>query len=234
MKILFADKFPASYLRHIQEVGHECTLNPDLTAADLPASINDFETLVVRSTKVTADTIDAGKSLRLVIRAGAGTNTIDKQAAADKGIYVCNVPGKNAIAVAELALGLLISIDRNIPDNVADLRNGEWNKKRYSDTVGLFGRSIGVVGLGAIGMAVAERARAFGLKVLVIRRPNRSSETESRLAALGVQYVNDLDELADNCDILSFHVPAADDTKGLIGRELLARLKPGAMLRQRR
>ncbi|MFQ5545922.1 MAG: NAD(P)-dependent oxidoreductase, partial [Acidiferrobacterales bacterium] len=230
MKILLADKFPASYLKQIQKMGHECTLNPDLTADDLPASINDFETLVVRSTKVTAAAIDAAKSLKLIIRAGAGTNTIDKQAAAERDIYVCNVPGKNAIAVAELALGLLISIDRNIPDNVADLRDGAWNKKRYSDTVGLFGRKVGIVGLGAIGMAVAERARAFGLKIYVIRRPNRSSETESRLAGLSVQYVNDLNELADNCDILSFHVPAADDTKGIIGRELLARLRPGAII----
>ncbi len=230
MKILFADKFPASYLKQIQEMGHECTFSPDLTADGLPASIDDFEALVVRSTKVTADTINAAESLKLVIRAGAGTNTIDKQAAAGKGIYVCNVPGKNAIAVAELAFGLLIAIDRNIPDNVADLRDGEWNKKRYSDTVGLFGRSIGIVGLGATGMAVAERARAFGLKIYVIRRQNRSSETESRLAGLGVQYVNDLNELVDNCDILSFHVPAADDTKGIIGRELLARLRPGAII----
>ncbi|MFQ6021855.1 MAG: NAD(P)-dependent oxidoreductase [Acidiferrobacterales bacterium] len=230
MKVLFADKFPETYLEEIEQRGYACVFNPELTGDDLPRMIDDYDALVVRSTRVTADTLNAANSLKLVVRAGAGTNTIDKQAATAKGVYVCNVPGKNAIAVAELTLGLLISIDRNIPDNVADIRNGKWDKKRYSETRGLYGRSIGIVGLGAIGMAVAERAHAFGLSVHVIRNPNRSQAAEARLAGLGVQYVNDLNELAEVCDILSFHVPAADNTKGLIGRELLARLKPGAII----
>ena len=130
MKILFADKFPEAQLQQLQDQGHECDLQPDLDGDTLPQAVNDAEVLVVRSTKITSDTIGAAASLRLIIRAGAGTNTIDKDAAADRGIPVCNIPGKNAVAVAELAMGLLIAIDRRIPENVIDLRAGRCNKKK--------------------------------------------------------------------------------------------------------
>ena len=230
MKILFADKFPVPYRGQIEGQGHACTMAPDLLADDLPGAIGDHQVLIVRSTKVTAETIAAGAALKLVIRAGAGTNTIDKQAAADAGVRVCNVPGKNAIAVAELTLGLLLAIDRSIPDNVADGRAGRWDKKRYSDAKGLYGRAMGVVGLGAIGLAVVERAAAFGLVVHVIRKPGRSAEAQATLAELGVQFVDDLDALAGCCEILSFHVPAAAETAGLVNSDLLARLPDGAVI----
>ena len=113
MRILFADTFPQRQLAQLQDQGHDCVLDPGLTAEELPAAIPSFDALIVRSTKVTAATIDSSDCLALVVRAGAGTNTIDTQAAADAGIYVCNVPGQNAIAVAELAMGLLLAIDRH-------------------------------------------------------------------------------------------------------------------------
>lgn len=228
MKILFADKFPKAYLEAVIGLGHECALDADLSADDLPAKVPGYDALVVRSTRVNADTLDAADCLKIVIRAGAGTNTIDKGTAAQKGIHVCNVPGKNAIAVAELALGLILAIDRNIPDNVSDLRRSRWDKKRYSEARGLYGQTVGVVGLGAIGLAVAERANAFGMQVRVIEKPHRSAEMVARLDTLGVVYVSDLEELARTCDILSFHVPAAAETKGLIGGDLLGHMKPGA------
>ncbi len=230
MKILFADKFPGAYVERMTGLGHECQREPDLTAEDLPARVPGFEALVVRSTRVEAATINAGDSLQLVIRAGAGTNTIDVDAARRKHVYVCNVPGKNAIAVAELTLGLILAIDRNIPDNVIALRQGKWDKKRYSEARGLYGQAIGIVGLGAIGFAVAERARAFGLKIHVIRKPHRSEETEAWLEALGAHFVEDLEALAQAVDILTFHVPAAQETKQLIGPELLRHVRPGATL----
>ena len=230
MKILFADKFPESQLQQLQDQGHECDLQPDLDGDTLPQAVKDAEVLVVRSTKITSETIGAAASLRLIIRAGAGTNTIDKDAAADKGIPVCNIPGKNAVAVAELAMGLLIAIDRRIPENVIDLRAGRWNKKKYSVAQGLMGRHMGIIGLGAIGLAVAERARAFGIHVYVVDKPDRSARTRETLASLGLLTVPDLDAMLGACDIISLHVPSAAETKGMVDAEFLAKLQPGAIL----
>jgi D-3-phosphoglycerate dehydrogenase len=230
MKILFADKFPQPFADKLEEMGHHCSLRPELQAEDLPGALADNNILVVRSTRVTAESLEAGRQLKMVIRAGAGTNTIDKGAAASRNIPVCNVPGKNAIAVAELAMGLLISIDRRIPDNVAQIREGRWNKKAFSEAKGLFGRSVGVVGLGAIGMAFAERAHGFGMKLHVIRKPERSLDVSSRLAGLSAVEMDDLQSMAGACDILSFHTPAAENTKRLVGAGLLEAMKPGAIL----
>jgi len=193
VKILLADKFPTSGLEALSEAGHECALKPDLNGDTLPGAVGTAEVLVVRSTPVTRATVDAAASLRLIIRAGAGTNTIDKQAAAEREIRVCNVPGRNAAAVAELVIGLLIAIDRNIPDNVIDLRAGRWNKKRYSVARGLYGRRLGVIGLGAIGLAVLERARGFGLELWVIEKSGRATEVQQRLREMGVRTVPSLD-----------------------------------------
>ncbi|MDX1609940.1 MAG: NAD(P)-dependent oxidoreductase [Halofilum sp. (in: g-proteobacteria)] len=230
MKILFADKFQQAYLDDIRSQGHEFELQPDLGAEDLPGAIGDAEVLIVRSTKVTRETIEAATALKLIIRAGAGTNTIDKAAAAEHDIPVCNVPGKNALAVAELAFGLLLAIDRNIPDNVIELRAGKWNKKKYSKAEGICGRDIGIVGLGGIGLALAERAAAFGMNVHVIGKPGRDSETTEKLQALGAEEVSDLDELVGKCDVVSFHVPATDDTRGMVNDELLGKFRDGAIL----
>lgn len=230
MQILFADKFPAEQLKKLQDSGHTTVYQPDLQAEDLPAKISDSEILVVRSTKVQKDTIEAADNLKLIIRAGAGTNTIDKAVAAEHGIAVCNVPGKNAVAVAELTMGLLLSIDRNIPDNVRELRDGQWNKKRFSSAQGLMGRSIGIVGAGAIGIAVAERARAFGLEIVMINKPNRSEAMLKRLSELGVRLVKSLEELVVQSDIVTVHVPATDSTQNLINAKILKRMRDGAVL----
>jgi len=230
MKILFADKFQEAYLDDLEAQGHELDLQPDLSAEELPGRIAGADVLIVRSTKVTRATIEAADALKLVIRAGAGTNTIDKDAAAERNIPVCNVPGRNAIAVAELAFGLIVSIDRNIPDNVIALRAGEWNKKKFSKAQGLFGRHIGVVGLGGIGMALARRAAAFGMRVHVVHRSSRSPEVANALREIDAEEVSDLNALAAACDILSFHVPATADTKGMINDELLGHCRDGAIL----
>ena len=230
MRILFADKFPAKQLEQLQEQGHETSFQPDLQADDIPNAIAGQEVLIVRGTKVEQPTFDAADELKIVIRAGAGTNTIDKQYAAEKGIRVCNVPGKNAVAVAELAMGLLLSIDRNIPDNVRELKEGLWNKKTFSNAKGLFGRSIGIIGAGSIGMAVAERASAFGLKVIMIEKAGRSSEMLQRMEKLGVETVSDLEQLVRSSDIVSIHVPSAPGTKNLVDEEFLNWMRDGAVL----
>ncbi len=230
VKVLIADKFSESHLAKLNELGHEVTLDPGLGKDDLPAVIPGYEVLIVRSTKVTPETIDAGDKLDLIIRAGAGVNTIAVDHAAEKGVFVCNTPGKNAVAVAELTMGLVMAIDRNIPDQVRDLRKGKWRKKRYAKTKGLAGRSIGIVGLGAIGLEVAKRAHAFDMEIAVVDRPNRDPNRAQILRHMGARFEPDLLSLAASCDVLSFHVPATAQTEGLVSRELLDSVRPGTVI----
>ncbi len=230
MKILIADSFPESHAAMLRDNGHELTIDAGLDPETLPAAIADNEALIVRSTKVNADTMDAGSALKLVIRAGAGTNTIDKPHAAENGIQVCNVPGANAIAVAELVMGLILSIDRHIPQNVSDLRNNTWNKKKYSQAQGLFGQSIGILGLGAIGLAVAERANAFGMSVYAVSKSGRSEQAEQRISNAGIQQLQTQDELLAACDIISLHMPATPETSGIVNGDFLSKMKDGSVL----
>src|SRR5262249_19597489 len=130
------------------------------------AASRDASILIVRSTRVTEEVFAQARALSLVVRAGAGVNTIDVKAASSHGVYVANCPGQNATAVAELTWGLILAVDRHIPDAVASLRAGKWQKKKYSVALGLHGRTLGIVGVGNIGTAVGQRARAFGMRVL--------------------------------------------------------------------
>ena len=230
MNILIADAFPQPQLERLRGEGHRCEFAPSLTGDDLPGALSGFEALVVRSTRVGAEALEAADSLKLVVRAGAGTNTIDTARARELGIDVCNVPGANALAVAELTMGLILSVDRRIPDNVADLRAGAWNKKLYSRARGLFGRSLGIVGAGAVGLAVAERAAAFGMRILVLANPRHAAAARARLAAIGATDVSSLGELAGQSDYLTLHVPGGAQTRGLVNRDILARMSPGAVL----
>lgn len=230
MQILFADDIRATQLAPLDELGHDVVLEPALTSDDLIERLPGVDVLAVRGTKVSQEAIAAADRLGLIVRAGAGTDNIDLASASDNGIYVCNVPGRNAVAVAELTMGLLLAIDRNIPDGVADLRQGAWNKGRYSDADGLYGKSIAIVGLGDIGLAVAERAKAFGLRVLAVRREQRSATTQAGIQSIGIRLVDTVEQLLAEADIVSFHVPKSPDTRGLVDAELLALLKPGAIL----
>ncbi len=230
MRILIADKFPEAHLAKLAARGYQVDLSPGLAAADLPAAAGNADVLVVRSTRVSEEVFAAAPDLELVIRAGAGVNTIDVEAAARRGVYVANVPGRNAIAVAELAFGLLLAIDRSIPDNVADLRAGRWDKSRYQQARGVYGRAVGVVGLGSIGLEFARRATAFGMRVHAVAKAGRDVATTELLDDLGVTYHPTLEDLAAAVDVLSFHVPAVPGTDGLVGRELLAHVREGAVI----
>lgn len=229
MRVLLADAIDPTTVEELTGLGHECVSEPKLSAEDLPGRVPGFQALVVRSTVVTAATIEAGDSLELIVRAGAGTNTIDVEAASEVGVYVANVPGRNAIAVAELTMGLLLAIDRRIADNVADLRAGSWNKADYSKADGLYGRTIGIVGLGDIGFAVAERAAAFGLRVVAVEK-EREPEAEERIRSLGIELVPSLEELVATSDVVSIHVPATTETVSMFDEALLGRMKQGAIL----
>jgi D-3-phosphoglycerate dehydrogenase len=225
MKILVADKFEPSGLDGLKETGAEVVFEPDLKDDALARRLVETgaDVLVVRSTRVTAAILEGARSLALVIRAGAGVNTIDLGAASRNGVFVANCPGKNAIAVAELAIGLILSLDRRIPDNVEALRRGEWNKKEFSKARGLYGRTLGIAGMGKIGREVAARARAFGLRVVAWSR----SLTPDRAEALGVVRAGSVLDLAKACDIVSVHLAAAPETKGLFDAEFFAAMRPG-------
>lgn len=230
MKILIADSFPESHIDELTRLGHEVNPNPALDAAALPQAIADHSALIVRSTEVTAETLAASESLKLVIRAGAGTNTIDKADAADRDIRVCNVPGANSIAVAELVMGLIIAIDRNIAAGAADLKNRIWNKKKYSTGRGLYGQKIGILGLGAIGLAVAERARAFGMGVYAIAKPGRSEKASARISEAGIIQLDSQNEILETCDIITLHMPSTDNTRNMVNQSFLDKMKDGATL----
>jgi D-3-phosphoglycerate dehydrogenase len=241
MRVLVADAFEESGLSALQAAGLDVLYQPDLKDASLADAIRSSkaEVLVVRSTRVTEAMLDAGQ-LALIVRAGAGYNTIDVAAASARGIYVSNCPGKNAVAVAELTFALLLAIDRRVADNVADLRAGTWNKKLYGKASGLAGRTIGVAGAGAIAREVIHRARAFDMPVLLwSRRFDGRSDTltPDESAALGfaqtdpgVRLAPSILELAAHSDILSLHLALAPDTRTIVGPAVLARLKPGAIL----
>src|SRR5678816_1714250 len=197
MKVLIADKFEESGLKALESAGCEVIYNPELKDDALKASLveSGADVLIVRSTKVTRAMIESGR-LSLIVRAGAGFDTIDVKAASARGIFVSNCPGRNSIAVAELAFALILALDRRIADNVSELRAGKWNKKEYSQARGLFGRTLGLVGLGQIAQEMIPRAKAFGMNVLVWSR-NLTPETAE---SLEVTYCSNIVDLAAHSD----------------------------------
>jgi D-3-phosphoglycerate dehydrogenase / 2-oxoglutarate reductase len=225
MKVLVADKFEKSGLDGLKSLGCDVLYEPDLKDDALTDAIGSSgpEVLIVRSTKVTRPMLEAGR-LSLVVRAGAGYNTIDVEAASERGISVANCPGKNSVAVAELAFGLILALDRRVADNASDLKRGAWNKKEYSKARGLFGRPLGLLGVGGIGKEMIPRARAFGMPVVAWSR----SLTPERAQELGVERKDTPAGVAASCDIASIHVALKPETKGLAGAEFFAAMKPGA------
>ncbi len=230
MRVLFADAVGGPTVARLEARGHTCVVEPTLQAGDLASRVGGFDALVVRSTKVPAAVFEGADRLALVIRAGAGTNTIDTEAAAARGVLVANLPGRNAAAVAELTMGLLLAIDRRIVDGTVDLRAGRWDKKTYSAARGLLGSTMGILGLGAIGLEVAQRARAFGIDVRALAKPDRSADVEARAEELRIGMVDSLDELLPACDVVSLHLPSAAGTTGLVDETFLGLMKPGSVL----
>jgi len=242
MKVLVADRFEKSGLEGLAAAGCDVVYEPDLKDDALVEAIRSHaaDVLVVRSTTVTTPMLDAGR-LSLIVRAGAGYNTIDVAGASKRGIYVSNCPGKNAIAVAELAFGLILALDRRIPDNVSDLRGGVWNKKEYSKAQGLYGRTLGLLGVGSIGREMIRRAAGFGLNVVLWsrrfdrqQRPMTEEEAsdlgiEQHLRAIHIELSPSPADVAARADILSVHVALGPETRGFVNAALLAKLKPGSI-----
>lgn len=225
MKVLIADKFPESGQAELINAGCEITYGADLKDDSLVEAIKSSQpdVLVVRSTKVTKPMLEGG-GLSLVVRAGAGYNTIDVETASSSGIYIANCPGKNSIAVAELAFALMLALDRRITDNTADLKQGRWNKKEYSKARGLFGRTLGLIGAGRIGQEMITRARAFGMPVVAWSR----SLTAERAADLKIERKNSPIEVASSSDVVSLHLALTGETRNLVDDSFFEAMRAGS------
>jgi D-3-phosphoglycerate dehydrogenase len=230
LKILVADKFEKVGIDGLSALGCEVLNSPDVTADALPDALArlDPAILIVRSKKVRAAAIQAGRSLKGIVRAGAGYDNIDLAAATDRGVAVCNCPGMNAVAVAELAIGLLIACDRRVPDQAADLRAGKWNKKEYAVARGLKGLTLGVIGMGSIGREVIKRAQAFGMNVIA----HSLNMTPDRAKDLGVEFGGsrraDLLAMLPRCDAVTIHVAANRESERMCDKSFFDAMKPGA------
>ncbi|GJM19137.1 MAG: D-3-phosphoglycerate dehydrogenase [Phycisphaeraceae bacterium] len=230
MRILIADKFEAAGVEGLEALGCTVTVEPGLGPDTLAGALRSSEAdvLVVRSTKVPAAVIEGASALKGIIRAGAGYDNIDCAAADAKGISVCNCPGMNAIAVAELAIGHLINLDRRIGEQTAELCAGNWNKAEFSKARGLKGRKLLVIGTGAIGTAVITRAKALGMEVWAQSR-RLGDDTARALGIRPISYTREaIIEALGEVDAVSMHVASTPDTKNLCGPGFFGAMKPGA------
>lgn len=227
MKVLVADKFEEAGLKGLKALGCEVFDEPKLDGEELGKRLHDTgaDVLIVRSTKVTAEQMERSTGLSLIIRAGAGVNTIDLKAASSRAIAVSNCPGKNSVAVAELAWGLILAIDRRIVDQTTDLRAGVWNKAEFSKSRGLAGRTLGVVGLGAIGKEMVYRARAFDMKVIVWSR----FLDDAKASDMKVRRAETIHSLALEADVITVHLALTRDTRAICDAAFFGAMKPGAV-----
>lgn len=225
MNVYISDTLPHQTVTDLESLGLTVQNHPESGMDALNAGLPHSDILIVRSTKVSEICMKKSPNLMLIIRAGAGVNNIDLNAASGLGIYVANCPGKNAIAVAELTLGLMLSLDRSIAEGVQDFHAGRWNKGLYSKADGLFGKTLGVIGTGQIGTEVIRRAQGFGLNIVAWSR----SLTAVRAKELGIVQASSVREVAEQADILSVHLAYHAETKGIISEQVLASLKDGGV-----
>lgn len=227
MNIFIADKFEDAGIAGLERLGCKLTYRPGTQGPALTAALRETAAavLIVRSTKVPAATIEAAEDLKMIIRAGSGVDTIDVKAAERAGVRVCNCPGMNSVAVAELTLGLMIALDRRIAAETADLQRGVWNKKEYSKARGLKGRTLGIIGMGRIGYEVAKRAHAFDMPILyhdVISRVEVERDFAARKVAL--------EELLVDADFVTLHITGGKDNFHMIGKREIGLMKPTTYL----
>lgn len=224
MRLLVADKLDLQWLEELKVLGVELDSRPELTKDQLASALDGVGILIVRSTEVTKEAIAKASHLNLIVRAGHSVGTIDVQAASERGIYVANCPGRNAAAVAELTMALILALDRRLVEANRSLRDGRWEKNEFSSSQGIMGRHIGIVGLGAVGTEVLKRARAFGLVPHAYSR----TLTAAKAARFEVGYASSLDQLAARSDILTIHTTLTSQTRGMVNRDVLSALPEGA------
>jgi (S)-sulfolactate dehydrogenase len=226
MKVLVADELSPEGLETLRSAPElTVEVRVGLPPAELKAIVGQYDVLAVRSaTKVTADTLESPGRLKLIGRAGVGVDNIDVEAATRKGVVVMNTPGGNSVAVAELTIGLMLALVRQLVPAIVTTRAGRWEKKRFAGGHELFRKTVGLVGFGSIGQLVAQRCLAFG--TTVIAYDPHPIEASRRL---GVQIVS-LDDLFRRADIVSLHVPLMENTRNLVGRSQLELMRKGSYL----
>jgi D-3-phosphoglycerate dehydrogenase/(S)-sulfolactate dehydrogenase len=226
MKVLVADELSPEgleILRSTPEISVEVKVG--LAPAALKAIVGEYDVLAVRSaTKVTADVLENPGRLKLIGRAGVGVDNIDVAAATRKGVVVMNTPGGNSVAVAELTIGLMLTLLRQLVPAISATRSGKWEKKRFAGGHELFRKTVGLVGFGSVGQIVAQRCIAFG--TTVVAYDPHPVEASRRL---GVQILP-LEDLFRRADIVSLHVPLMDNTRNLVSRSLLGVMRKGSYL----
>nr|MDA8116958.1 phosphoglycerate dehydrogenase [Actinomycetota bacterium] len=224
-RILVTEEIADSGLDLLRADGHLVDVQLGLSAEELLRAIRGAEGLIIRSaTKVTQEVIDAATDLVVVGRAGIGLDNVDVNYATKRGVMVVNAPQSNILSAAELTIALLLAQARNVPQAHTALVNGKWERSKW-EGVELYGKVLGIVGLGRIGALVAQRALAFGMK-LVAYDPYIAKE---RAKQMGVEMM-DLDELMAVSDFVTVHLPKSKETAGLIGKEALAKAKPNARI----
>ncbi len=225
MKVLVSDKISDKGVEILKKAGLTVDVKTGMKPEELKACIGEYHGLVIRSaTKVTADLIEAAKSLKVIGRAGSGLDNVDKAAASKKGIVVMNTPGGNTITTAEHTVAMLFALARMIPQATASMKAGQWEKKKFMG-VELFNKTLGIVGLGNIGNQVAKRAQ--GLEMVVIAYDPFLSEEKAK--AMGIEKVG-LDELFSRADFITIHTPMTPETKNLVNSETIKKMKDGVRI----
>lgn len=226
MRVLIADEVDRECPARLRAAGFQVTENYEISPEELKKVIGGYEVLVVRSrTKVTREVLEGASNLKLIGRVGVGLDTIDTVAAAERGIRVINTPQMSTIAVAELVMSMMLNLVRGTHLANESIKRGQWEKKKFQGRE-LNGKTLGIVGLGRIGKAVAERAKAFGMRILVY---DVVADPET-LARLGAERVMSLEELLPKSDIVTLHVPLLPETRKMINSKTLALFKTGSYL----
>jgi D-3-phosphoglycerate dehydrogenase / 2-oxoglutarate reductase len=225
-RVLVTEQLATSGLDALRAAGLEVDERLGLSARELPEAVKGAAAVIIRSaTRITAEVLDAGADLVVVGRAGIGLDNVDVAEATRRGVMVVNAPQSNVLSAAEHTIALMLAQARNIPQADTDLRGGTWDRSRWKG-IELYGKTLGIVGLGRVGVLVAQRALAFGMR-LAAHDPYVSAD---RARQLGVQLVPTLEELVATADFLTVHLPKTPETMGLIGRDLLAKAKPSLRL----
>ena len=221
-RILVTEELAERGLAVMRDAGHDVDVRLDLSPDDLLKAVPGAHALIIRSaTKVTAEVLEAGTDLVVVGRAGIGLDNVDRDAATRRGVMVVNAPQSNILSAAEHAMALLLAQARNVPQAHAALKAGKWERSKW-EGVELHGKVLGVVGLGRVGALVAQRASAFGMKLIAYDpyvAPDRARQ-------MGVELMT-LEEVMAHADFVTVHLPKTPETVGLIGADLLASAKPG-------
>lgn len=226
MKVLIPEKFNPAGVAVLEEAGLEVTYRPETTAEELPTLIADYDALIVRSaTTVTREVIEAGGKLKIIGRAGVGVDNIDREAATQQGVIVCNAPLANVISAAEQTMALMLAVARNTAAADASMKAGNWNRSAFTGTE-LNGKTLGIFGTGHVGLLVAERAAAFGM-TLVGYDPYCPPE---RAAEYGIELLDDVLEVCKRSDVITLHMPKTPETTNMIAAEQLAALPQGAIV----